>query len=148
VVAVNLPPLRERKEDIPLLIDHFARDLSRVHDKQIKEVSPEVRSLLCRHDWPGNVRELRNWIESMVVVSRDEVLDVDDLPDYVERPSAPPAAAAPTLPPAGVSLAQAEKSLIESTLASVGGNREEAAKMLGIGERTLYRNLNQYDLKA
>ena len=147
VVAVNLPPLRERKEDIPLLIDSFARELSRTHGKQVKEVSPDVRSLLCKYDWPGNVRELRNWIESMVVVSRDEVLDMDDLPDYVERPSAPPAAAAPTLPPAGVSLAQAEESLIESTLASVGGNREEAAKVLGIGERTLYRKIDRYGLK-
>ena len=147
VVIINLPTLRERKEDIPLLIDHFTRELSQAHGKQVKEVAPAVRDIFTKCDWPGNVRELRNWIESMVVVTRDDVLDLDDLPDYVERPPIPAQTAVAPLAPQGMSLAEAEKGLIESTLEAVGGNREEAAKVLGIGERTLYRKIDRYGLK-
>ena len=147
VVTINLPTLRERKEDIPLLIDHFTRELSQIHSKQVKEVTPAVRAMLTKCDWPGNVRELRNWLESMVVVTRDDILDIDDLPDYVERPAASAQASVPSLPPQGMSLAEAEKDLIQRTLEAVQGNREEAAKVLGIGERTLYRKIDRYGLK-
>ena len=147
VVTINLSPLRDRRADIPLLVDKFVREFSEEHGKAIREISPAVRSMLASYDWPGNVRELRNWIESMIVVTRDDVLDVDDLPEYVERPATPAQGAVPTVPLTGMSLADAEKNLIQSTLETVGGNREEAAKALGIGERTLYRKIDKYGLK-
>jgi two-component system response regulator HydG len=145
VVSIKLPPLREKQEDIPLLIDTFIKDFSHAHRKQIIGMTPEARTVLYCYNWPGNVRELKNCIESMVVMSFDDVLDIDDLPDYLSRSHE-------TLPPAralrpGMSLDEVEKELIKDTLSSFGGNREESAKALGIGERTLYRKIDKYDLK-
>jgi len=144
VVTVHLPPLRERREDIPLLTDAFIREFTRRHNRKITGVTPEVRRILARHPWEGNVRELKNCIESMVVVSRDEILDVDDLPEQMMP-------AAEAAPPPGSSLAEltlddAEKLLIKNALAESNGNRAEAARALGIGERTLYRKIKQYGL--
>jgi len=145
VVAVHMPPLRDRKTDIPLLAQSFIREFSQRHNKEITSISPEAAKTLSRHDWPGNIRELRNCIESMVVVTKDTVLGEDDLPAHITpgRLALP----APT-DLAGMSLQQAECELIRSTLAECGGNRKEAAQKLGIGERTLYRKINQYDLKG
>ena len=100
---------------------------------------------MYKYPWPGNVRELKNCIESMVVVSTKDILDVEDIPDHILQRSDE----APTSPSlvAGMTIEEAERDLIKSTLATVGGNREEAAKMLGIGERTLYRKLDRYGLK-
>ncbi|MBM4044909.1 MAG: sigma-54-dependent Fis family transcriptional regulator [Planctomycetes bacterium] len=148
VVTINVPPLRERRDDIPLLMDAFIREFSQAHQKRITGLSPRARAILTKYDWPGNVRELRNWVESMVVVTKDELLDVDDLPEHVdlEEAAAPTPTAGPQLL-AGISLAEAEKELIKNTLAMVNGNREEAAKVLGIGERTLYRKIDKYGLR-
>ncbi|HHT9126912.1 MAG TPA: sigma-54-dependent transcriptional regulator [Candidatus Brocadiia bacterium] len=145
VVSLKLPPLREKQDDIPLLIDAFIKDLSGIHGKHIIGMTPEARRVLYSYNWPGNVRELKNCIESMVVMSFDDVLDIDDLPDYLSRSheTLPPVS---TLRP-GMSLAEAEKELIKDTLSSFGGNREESARVLGIGERTLYRKLDKYGLK-
>ncbi len=154
VVTLYLPTLRERPEDIPLLVDYFVREFSRIHAKPIAEITVSARQYLYSYQWPGNVRELRNCIESMVVISEDDVLDVEDLPDYVLRRSqlALAAPAEPEAEPngaalAGMTLRDAEKEIIRSTLEQTGGNREEAARILGIGERTLYRKINEYDLR-
>ena len=154
VVRMRLPRLRERREDLPLLIDAFVREFSETHGKEISGIEPEAHHALCRYQWPGNVRELKNCIESMVVVSRGESLTVDDLPDAVAAGTRDLGDAQPSgveMPDVGLvvgaSLAQMEKDLIRRTLASVGGNREEAAKILKIGERTLYRKLDRYGLK-
>src|SRR5690606_2174294 len=89
VVEVRLPSLRERSQDIPLLIDHFIKLFSKRHERTIKRMSTEARRVLIAHDWPGNVRELSNVIERMVVVDFDGVLDLDDLPpELVEHPAA------------------------------------------------------------
>ena len=144
VVTLYIPPLRERKDDIPLLADYFLRDISKAYDKPITEITPDARRRLAAYDWPGNVRELRNAIEHMVVVTTDPVLDTNDLPDHIV-PGEPPAPEMPQL--VGMSLTDAERELIKNTLAQVGGNRVEAARVLGIGERTLYRKIKEYGLR-
>ena len=145
VVSIKLPPLRERLEDIPLLIDAFLREFSQTHNKKVSIISPEARKILYKYPWPGNVRELKNCIESMVVVSMKDTIDTEDIPDHILQRSSE-TSTAPSLV-AGITIEEAERELIKSTLATVEGNREEAAKMLGIGERTLYRKLDQYGLK-
>ncbi len=145
VVSIRLPPLRERLEDTALLMDAFLREYSQTYNKKILHISPEARKILYKYSWPGNVRELKNCIESMVVVSTKDVLDVEDIPDHILQRSSE-VFHTPGLV-AGMTVEEAERELIKNTLATVGGNREEAAKMLGIGERTLYRKLNRYGFK-
>jgi DNA-binding NtrC family response regulator len=142
VVQIQLLPLRERASDIPLLVDHFVSEMRRRHGKKISGVSPAARALLVRYAWPGNVRELRNVIETMVVTARGEILDAADVPPPVAE--APPAPAAASL--ANRRLDDIEREAIEANLRLVNGNREKAAAILGIGERTLYRKLKEYGL--
>jgi two-component system response regulator HydG len=151
VVTIALPRLTERAQDIPLLIEHFLRQFSRRHHRQIKNISPTARMKLLTYNWPGNVRELRNTIESMVVVDIDGVLDIDDLPlEFAGQNAASTDAAAAA--PAGMNsligkpLEEVEKLCIAETLKFTGGNREQAAQMLAIGERTLYRKIKEYGL--
>jgi len=144
VVTLYIPPLSERVDDIPLLVDHFVHELAEAHNKQVTEVSNDVHRRLAQYDWPGNVRELRNCVEHMVVVTRDSILGTDDLPDHIQPGDHAPAQV-PHL--VGMSLQQAERELIKNTLAQVDGNRVEAAAILGIGERTLYRKIKEYGLR-
>lgn len=148
VVTISLPRLAERSQDIPLLIEHFIRLFARRHHKTIKSMSTAARLKLMAFDWPGNVRQLRNTIESMVVVDYDGVLDVDDLPTELSgagpAPVEAPAGSLASL--VGKPLVEVEKLLIAETLKFAGGNREHAAELLGIGERTLYRKIKEYDL--
>ena len=169
VVVVELPPLRERLEDLPVLVEHFLRQFREQHQKEIRGVDDAVLRRLRRHAWPGNVRELRNAVETMVVLDRDGMLGVEDLPPSLreEDPAAgasggaeaapAPAAAAGHRPAAaaapepgyqllGKSLAEVERDLIELTLKSLGGNRQKAAERLGMGERTLYRKIKELGL--
>ena len=149
VVTVRLPRLVERREDIPLLVEHFLKLHAKRHHKKIKSVSPAARRRLMAYEWPGNVRELKNAIESMVVVDMDGVLDLDDLPEQFGGASASEADAAPGSSLAelvGKTMSDLEGMFIAETLKVTGGNREEAAKMLGIGERTLYRKIKEYEL--
>jgi two-component system response regulator HydG len=153
VITINLPRLIERREDIPLLIDYFVKEHTRRHNKTIRGISTAARRRILAYDWPGNVRQLRNVIESMVVVDIDEVLDVDDLPAELaplpggNSADGESAAAADGLPElVGKSLAELEALFIAETLKATGGNRIEAASMLGIGQRTLYRKIKEYGL--
>ncbi|MFH1024867.1 MAG: sigma-54 dependent transcriptional regulator [Planctomycetota bacterium] len=145
VVTIPMSPLRERRGDIPFLVDHFVREFAKAHEKIIEGVSPAVRKLFNEYPWPGNVRELKNTVESMVLLTKDAILDKDDIPNEIL--SRPPSKEESLGALAGISLAEAEKHLIRSTLALVNGKRAEAAKMLGIGERTLYRKIKEYDVK-
>jgi two-component system response regulator HydG len=152
VVTIVLPRLVERRDDIPLLVEYFIKEHAKRHQKTIRGISTPARRRLLAFDWPGNVRQLRNVIESMVVVDIDEVLDVDDLPTEL----APPAGETGDVASAtgedglhqmvGKSMNEIEKLFISETLKATGGNREEAATMLGIGERTLYRKIKEYGL--
>jgi two-component system response regulator HydG len=146
VVSIDLPPLRVRVSDIPLLAEAFVRELSERHGTLVRGVSPEVMRVLQAQPWPGNVRELRNTIENMVVTGRNEVLQISDLPPQIRVENAPPPPAAPISSLAGRSAAEVEKEHIRATLELVGGNRSRAARMMGIGERTLYRKIKAYGL--
>lgn len=148
VVTIHLPRLAERAQDIPLLIEHFIKHFSARHEKTVKSISTAARRKLMAYDWPGNVRELRNVIESMVVVDYDEVLDLDDLPPELGGEEEPAREASPHHVGSlvGKTLDEVERLMITETLRFTGGNREEAAKMLGIGERTLYRKIKEYQL--
>jgi two-component system response regulator HydG len=144
VVSVKLPPLRQRREDIPLLLDHFLKEAATAHGKTVTAISPAARKSLMAYAWPGNVRELKNTIESMVVIDVDGVLDADDLTEDVQAvstASGEPLAGADHL--IGKKLDEVEKYYIAEALKLTGGNREEAAGLLGIGERTLYRKIKE-----
>jgi len=148
VVTIRLPTLLQRSQDIPILIDYFMRQFAAQHEKQIKGVSSAARRKLLTFDWPGNVRQLRNVVESMVVVDYDDLLDLDDLPEELAEPAepsdTPSANSLATL--VGKPLNEIEQLFIAETLRVTGGNREDAAQMLGIGERTLYRKIKEYQL--
>jgi len=151
VVTIRLPSLAERREDIPLLIDHFLKEHTKRHSKAIQGITTAARRRLLAYDWPGNVRQLRNVIESMVVVDFDGVLDLDDLPSELAPPADGEAVSGAGGQDGlhdlvGKSLSDIEQLFIAETLKVTAGNREEAAKMLGIGERTLYRKIKEYGL--
>lgn len=146
-VTIKIPPLRERAEDIPQLIDHFIKLANDAHPEtsgKVAGVTPEARRALMGFDWPGNVRQLRNVIENMVVLAGEGKLTVEDLPAELRGPDRPIEDRAGNL--AGVSISEAEKQLIANTLRMLSGNRSQAAKILGIGERTLYRKMKEYGL--
>ena len=147
VVTVELPSLRERREDIVPLTDHFRKQFARHHQKAVRSVSPEVTRRFFAYDWPGNVRQLRNALETMVVLDTDGVLDIDDLPpelaDVEEAAAAMPEGPGSLV---GQPMDAIEKWAIEQTLKLTSGNREETARILGIGARTLYRKLDKYGL--
>ncbi|MFP4176265.1 MAG: sigma-54-dependent transcriptional regulator [Planctomycetota bacterium] len=147
VVTINLPPLRERRSDILLLADHFLRQLSEEHGKSVHGLSQEVKKFLLRYDWPGNVRELKNCLEHMIVVTTDEELGENDLPEYLSDELTPGTSADSLQSMAGQPLEEVEKAHIQRTLDLVDGNRQKASELLGIGERTLYRKIRKYDLK-
>lgn len=147
VVTVNLPALRERREDIIPLADHFRRQFIKRHHKQIKGMSPVVSKRLYGYDWPGNVRQLRNAMETMVVLDFDGTLDTDDLPPELadaQPPSGATTSASGPIELIGRTMDDIERWAIEETLKLTNDNREEAAKILGIGARTLYRKLEKY----
>jgi DNA-binding NtrC family response regulator len=144
-ISIQIPPLRERREDIPLLIHFFVQQAAEKLGKQVEGVEPDAHQMLMSYGWPGNVRQLRRAIERMVVLGTGPKLTADTLPPEI-RPATPiePVAGMGNL--VGISLEQAEVELIRNTLKLTNGNREQAAKILGIGERTLYRKIKDYNL--
>jgi two-component system response regulator HydG len=150
VVTVKLPPLRERRMDIPLLTAHFIKEFNKKHGKAVSTVPAEpVRKAMQSYEWPGNVRELRNVMESMVVQDHDGVLGLDDLQEGDGLKGLSPANGGAAGPAnlVGRPLREVERYFIEQALQLTEGNREEAAKMLGIGERTLYREIQDWKLQ-
>ena len=142
VVMIEVPPLRARRGDIGLLVEHFLRKFSAAHHKRVPRLTPRALELLLGAEWPGNVRQLENCIEQAVVLSEQDTIDVDVLP-LGEVPSKRPAEnGKPGLPP-GLTLRDLEQQYILQTLEGVGGNRTQAARLLGISLRCL-----QYKLKA
>ena len=145
VVVIDLPPLRDRAGDIPLLIDHFIGELSRQHGRTLRGISPEARTALLRYAWPGNVRELRNVIENMVLLAAGDVLALEDVPAEVRDVAREPRKGG-GYELAGRSMPEVERDLIEANLRLCAGNREKAARILCMGERTLYRKIKEYKL--
>jgi two-component system response regulator HydG len=146
-VSVSVPPLRQRREDIPLLADFFLKEAVGETGSKVAGFTDAAANILASYEWPGNIRQLRNVIRTMVVMSDRDKLDVQDLPPEINRvrqltgSSNSQAKSASEMP-----LNEIEKQAIIDTLAKTGNNREKAAKLLGIGERTLYRKIKEYNL--
>ena len=144
-VKVRVPPLRERREDIPLLVERFLADFNREHGRRVNGVTRGVLERLALHPWPGNVRELENAIEGMVVFARGRrPLDLSDLPEWLREAESE----AKRLELAvGMTVDEAERQLIAATLEHTGHDKPRAAAMLGIGLRTLYRKIKQHGIR-
>jgi len=145
VVPVSLPPLRERREDIPALAQHFFEVYRDKNQKGLKDISNKAMDLLIRYDWPGNIRELENCLERAVIMARGEVIAPADLPPQIQVLSRAEEGRALAFP-SGISLQEVEKSLILKTLEDTGGNRSRAAEILGINRRTLQIKLKEYGM--
>jgi len=144
-ITLHLPPLRERRPDIPLLTHYFMNQVAEKYGKRIEGIDAQAQHQLMAYNWPGNVRQLRQAVENMVVLAQGTTLTPRDLPPEISPKFATPGGQIDSL--VGISIEQAEKELIRNTLKLTEGNREQAAKILGIGERTLYRKINEYGLK-
>jgi len=142
VVNIHVPPLRERKDDIPLLAGAFLREFTEENGKNLEGFDTKVRAAFFAYGWPGNVRELRNCVESAVVLARGSLVTLEDLPPGIREAQEDDTVRIP----AGSSLAEAEKILIRETLAVQGGNKSRTAEILGIGRKTLYQKLQEYGL--
>jgi DNA-binding NtrC family response regulator len=144
IIHIHLPPLRQRREDIPLLVASFLQQLNEEHGRNVHEVAFEAMGALQRYHWPGNVRELRNVLEAIVILSGKDVIAFKDLPPHVCECKAPA-----TPPPAqpGTTLAELERTAIQECLLRTQGNRQHAAAMLGISTRTLLRKIRNYRLE-
>lgn len=149
VVTLDLPPLRDRAGDVPLLAQNFLKESARENGKQINGFTPEAMQALQRCPWPGNVRELRWAIESAVVLSRGERVGLRDLPENVreQEPVVPPVLDEHGAPPPKFSIKEAERQLIVRALEECDGNRTRAARKLGMSRRTLHRKLHTYHLE-
>ena len=145
VVTIDLPPLRARLADLPTLCDHFLRAAAERHGRPARGISKQALDLLTAYRWPGNVRELKNVVESMVLMGRDPVLGLEAVPAYVLEPSE---RTDPWKSLSGTRLDEVERVLVTNTLRDVGGNRERAARLLGLSTRTLYRKINEYGLSS
>lgn len=142
VVRIHVPPLRERKDDLPLMITSFIKEFADENGKKIEGIDPRARSALYAFDWPGNVRQLRNCIESAVVMTSGTVITLDDLPPGIRSGDEN----ASIRIPVGVTMSDAEKEIIIQTLAAQNGNKSKAAEVLGIGRKTLHRKLDEYGI--
>ncbi len=143
VIPITLPPLRERKEDIPLLVEHFIARFNRASAKQVRGVSSRTMAAFLRYHWPGNVRELESCIERAAVMAEHDILDIPDLTQLLHPSRAAPAPGPLSWP---CTLKDGERALILQTLRNVQGNRTRAADLLGISLRGLHYRLKDLRL--
>jgi PAS domain S-box-containing protein len=145
VIPIELPALRQRKDDLPLLVNHFIAQYNERMGKRIRGVSEEAMGALMRHEWPGNIRELEHAIEHAMVLSPGQTIQLSGLPTEIRRAEEQeaiyPLRSAARTAPAGM-----ERSMIEQALSDAGGNRTRAAKLLGISRTTLWRKMKEYSL--
>jgi len=143
VVTIGLPPLRDRPDDIPILVEHFLKEITQQKHTAPRRVSREVMSRFQSYRWPGNVRELRNTLESMMVLADGEIMTEKDLPERIAAGSS----STPSRPdiPTGLTMEELERLAITKALGQCAGNRTHAAERLGISVRTLQRKLRQYE---
>lgn len=143
VFTINLPPLRERQEDIPLIANHFLHMYNKEHGRKIEKITAGAMHVLLHYNWAGNVRELQNSIQRAILVCKGRVITPEDLPrrlmagDYHDSP---------IQINIGTSLEEAERTIIEKTLQSLGRNKHKTAKVLGISRKTLYNKMSRYGL--
>jgi DNA-binding NtrC family response regulator len=144
VVTVTLPALRERRDDIPLLVRAFLDEFNAENGKNVTELTGDAMSVLMAYDWPGNVRELRNAIEQMVVLARSERLTVRDVPASIRGAAD---LSKVSVVRSGMTVEEAERQLILQALKESGQNRTLAARKIGISRRTLHRKLKKFGLE-
>lgn len=151
VIYLKVPPLRERKEDIPLLVEYFIRQYASANGRHIQGIDAKALDALVRYDWPGNVREVKNIVERMIVLSSGTSLTLEHVPEDIQRTGG--SGASPLLrgedngePSNAGRIERMERELIEQTLREVSGNKSKAAERLGISRRTLYRKLDDYKI--
>ncbi|WP_421621366.1 sigma-54 interaction domain-containing protein [Alkalilimnicola ehrlichii] len=147
VIPLELPALRERPADIPVLLDHFLQALARHHDLPAPRLQPDALRCLQRYPWPGNVRELRNTCERLVVLHAGRTLTAGALPPEIQQAAAAaPRANGFRLPAGGIQMDELEADLIRQALERTGGNRSQAARLLGLTRDTLLYRMKKYDL--
>jgi len=147
VITIHLPPLRERREDIPLLVAHFLRKFAEQNGKEVTGIQQQALQALQGYDWPGNVRELENIIERAVVLAKGPTIGLSELPDYLQEKETIPIPSDHFVLPANSTLADIERTAILQALQAHSGNRQAAARALNIGVATLYRKLKIYQLE-
>ena len=143
VVQITVPPLRERKEDILLMMSSFIKKISEENNKTIKEITKKAKTALYNYNWPGNVRELKNVLEAAVVLSKDGVIDINDLPPYLKNEDEQGNFLKIKIP---ATMDEIEKEAIISTLALANGNKSKTAEMLNMNRKTLYAKLNELEI--
>jgi len=142
VIEIRIPPLRERREDIPMLVGHFMERLSHELGKDIGSISEGALKILMDYNWPGNVRELENAVERALVTCRGQELTEEDF-SFLARNGVP---TKPWTVPAGMTLQEMEKQLIVATIERTGGNIKESASILGIDRSTMYEKIKRYEI--
>jgi DNA-binding NtrC family response regulator len=147
VFTIGLPPLKERREDIPLLVHHFLDKYNAETGKRVQGLAPSAMALLQSYSWPGNIRELRNTVERAMILVDGEIIGEEHLPPDMQA-SRPEAATATLRVPLGIPIDKVEKEYILASLQRNGGNKARTAEVLGISEKTLYNKLNRYAAEA
>ncbi|MGE4565468.1 MAG: sigma-54 interaction domain-containing protein, partial [Victivallaceae bacterium] len=151
-IQLTMPPLRDRKEDIPALAERFMAQAAEENNRQVGAIAPEALAALVNYSWPGNIRELRHCIERMVVLARGSRLEIGDVPDKILHGESAVPAIRPVYPvvaaPAAPTLEARERELIMDALKRCAGNRTLAARELGISRRTLHRRLKEYEMET
>ena len=143
VIHIEVPPLRERKDDIPLLITSFLDRFAKENHKDITGIDSRARAAMYKYDWPGNIRQLQNCMESAVVMCSGKEITLDDLPPTISQSTAE----AVINVPVGITMDEAEKMIIQQNLAANKGNKSKTADVLGIGRKTLHRKLSEYGME-
>jgi two-component system NtrC family response regulator len=148
VVPLRLPPLRERAEDLPVLVEHFLLKHAKRHGRPVPRVAPEVIDRLQRHAWPGNVRELENLLERLVVLARSDALAEADLPASMRGEGPSYGGLRVEIPASGIVLEEVERGLLREALRRSGGNQSQAARLLGISRQTLIYRIKKFGLET
>lgn len=152
VISMRVPPLRERREDIPLLVDHYTKRYSRHYEKSIEGIQPDLLEALTHYPWPGNVRELQNSLERAVILSKGHLLALEDFPEKIlsakpnRLPASDPKELIRDFPEHGVKIRDMENALIRKTLEKCEGNKTLAAQFLGISRKALYEKMERYGI--
>jgi DNA-binding NtrC family response regulator len=147
VLSVDVPPLRERRDDIPVLIDYFLKKHTRNTSRLVRGLTPETRRLMMNYSWPGNVRQLESAIERAILLCEGDLITVEDLPLEVRQESRPQAEGAFKLPPEGIAFEDVERSLIMQAMEQTDYNITKSAKLLGLTFRTLQYRLEKFGIK-
>jgi len=147
VLSVDVPPLRERRDDIPVLIDYFLKKHTRNTSRLVRGLTPETRRLMMNYSWPGNVRQLESAIERAILLCEGDLITVEDLPLEVRQESRPQVEGAFKLPPEGIAFEDVERSLIMQAMEQTDYNITKSAKLLGLTFRTLQYRLEKFGIK-